>query len=803
MKTRVNGRHFAGVKRLAMCLSTTALTGLAGAGTALAQQDAPAVKREAMMERMIITAQKREESLQDVPVAVTLLDSALIEASYSRNIESLANAVPTLNFRKGNTTRNSALFLRGIGTISFSTAAEPSVSTVVDGVVLARSGMAFSDLYDIERIEILRGPQGTLFGKNASAGVLNIVTKRPGDVLGGEVSVSGFEEGEYRVNGSFDVPITDDLRSRFSVFYGSFDGNITNQAPLTEPSNDEDRINGYDHIGFRGLVEWDAAPGVRFTLIGDYSEEEDDCCADVLTTPPDDSPLGLVLTDLLTERGALPTGLDTRVVDHDLVTQTISQNAGLSLQADWDILPTVSLTSITAWRSWDNREIREGDFLSVGPSTLLDTTTGVQSPGTIQLHDDGPQEFRQFSQEIRFTSSTGGRFEWQAGLFYFNVESDRQFTRFTEVCLESASAPIAEAGGFQLLPCDESDPGFLGASATADFSTTFNNFGLFAQATYDILEDLRLTGGIRYNYDEVSFEHRRVNPTGVPLPGVRAEDFAAEGDTDASAVTGKAALQYDLTPDLTAYVSYARGYKGPAFNTFFNMIDEDTIPIEEETSNSYEGGLKASLLNGSLAASITGFYAAYNNFQANNFVIINEQVTTNLTNAGDVSTRGVELDVFGSITDQWSVSGGFAYTDARVDESNAPPAAGMGSFSEGARLAFAPKYALSAATEYVVPLPFADLDVYLNSDVSWRSGQRSSIGPEDDLDIDAYGLWNASIGVGDRDDTYRLTFIVKNITDTQFETINVGGGPAGTTRTQIPREADRFIGVNLRARFGG
>ncbi len=793
--------------------SLLALTVFAAPVAAIAQEEAEPLDEEtaedlsddvvdSMEERMTVTAQKREENIQDVPVAVTLLDSQTIEATFSRNIENLLNSVPTLNFRKGNTTRNSALFLRGIGTISFSTAAEPSVSTVVDGVVLARSGMAFSDLYDLERVEVLRGPQGTLFGKNASAGVLNIVTKRPGDELGGSISVSGFEEGEYQVTGAVDVPITDDIRSRFTFFYGTFDGNITNVAPVTEPLNGEDRVNGYEHVGIRGIVEWDVRPDLQVTVIGDYSEEDDDCCADILTTPPNDTPGGLLLTELLSSRGALPTGLDTRVVDHDLVTQTISQNAGISVQVDWDISSTLAFTSITAYRNWENQEIREGDFLSVGPTTILDTASGIQTPGTIQLHDDGPQEFDQVSQEFRFTSNTGGRFEWQAGVFYFHVNSDRQFTRFTEVCGESDSAPIAEIPGFALLPCDENDPGFLPASATANFSTTFDNVGVFGQATYDLLDDLRFTGGIRFNYDEVSFEHMRVNPTGAGAPGILPGDFMAEGDTDATAVTGKAAVQYDLTPDLLAYASYTRGYKGPAFNTFFNMTLEDTIPIEEETSNSYEGGVKATLLDGHLAVNVTGFFAEYNNFQANNFVIVGGEVTTNLTNAGDVSTRGVELDVFGEITDNWSVTGGFAYTDAEVDVSNAPQDILGGPFTAGARLAFAPEYALSAATDYVYPLPFSELNLHLNSDISWRSGQRSTIGPAEELDIDPYALWNASIGISNADDRYRASFIVKNIADVQFATINTGGGPFGTSRTQIPREADRFIGFNLRARFG-
>ena len=149
-----------------------------------------------LLEELIVTAQKREQSLQDVPIAVSVITEDQINASFSDNIEGLQALVPSVSFRTGNTTRNSALTVRGIGTVSFSIGAEPSVSTVVDNVVLGRSGQAFGGLYDLERVEVLRGPQGTLFGKNASAGVVNLSTKKPSEELEGYIQASIFEDNE-------------------------------------------------------------------------------------------------------------------------------------------------------------------------------------------------------------------------------------------------------------------------------------------------------------------------------------------------------------------------------------------------------------------------------------------------------------------------------------------------------------------------------------------------------------------------------------------------------------------------------
>ncbi|MFT6725009.1 MAG: iron complex outermembrane receptor protein, partial [Arenicella sp.] len=161
----------------------------------------PAFGQEGFLEEIVVTAQKREQSVQEVPIAVSVLSAEKIQSAHAIGLEGLQQLIPSVSFRKGNTNRNSAVVIRGIGTISFSTAAEPSVSTVVDGVVLGRSGQAFTDLYDLERLEVLRGPHGTLFGKNASAGVVNLTTKRPTEELSGSVDVSVFEDEEYRLKG--------------------------------------------------------------------------------------------------------------------------------------------------------------------------------------------------------------------------------------------------------------------------------------------------------------------------------------------------------------------------------------------------------------------------------------------------------------------------------------------------------------------------------------------------------------------------------------------------------------------------
>ena len=355
-----------------------------------AAQTAPAADvaaDEAPPGEIVVTAQKRTERLQDVPVAVSVLSGDAITSSSKPSLEGAAALVPSLNFVKAGTSLNQTLFLRGLGTSTLSIAVEPSVSTVLDGVVLSRAAEAFTDLADIERLEVLRGPQGTLFGKNASAGVINIISKRPKDVVGGEIEAGFyFNNGnEYRVKGAIDLPLGDGLRTRTTAFYNSYEGNIFNIAP-----NVNRRVNGLEHYGVRSLIEADVSDTVKLTLIGDYHHNDDDCCADVIAgmplfpfgstagTPgtPNPAPLALIQTVLPALQGNR-----TRAISQNLVTRTIETGYGFSGQFDVE-LGNQTVTSITAYRNFANNEIRDGTSIRKPSSAHRNRTISVRKPAT-------------------------------------------------------------------------------------------------------------------------------------------------------------------------------------------------------------------------------------------------------------------------------------------------------------------------------------------------------------------------------------------------------------------------------------
>ncbi|RDV01447.1 TonB-dependent receptor [Sphingorhabdus pulchriflava] len=800
-------------------LASSAMALIATASPAFAQE---AEDEGAVGAEIIVTAQKRAENVQDVPVAVSVISGDALEQQGGINIENAQYLVPSLNFRKSGTALNQSLYLRGVGTTTFSIGGEPSVGTVLDGVVLARSGEAFSDLVDIERIEVLRGPQGTLFGKNASAGVINIVSKRPGPDFGGYAE-GGFFFGngeEYRVRGGVNLPLSEKLGSRITGFYSKWDGNIVNETLGR-------RVNGYERYGIRGVVEARPSDTVTLTLIGDWRKSNDDCCAEVIGAPARNADGTVYATFNTRAATGLPPllGDRTRRVRQNLLTQALEKAWGISFQADVELNgPTI--TSITSYRGYDSNEIRDGDFLS------------TPYIGIVQSHDFGPQTGTTFTQELRLTSPTGGFFEYVAGLYYYQAEQERTFTRSNIAC----SASTLPAQGV-LTPCSTT----AGASTltfplgTATFGTTFKNMAGFGQATLNFSDNFRGIVGIRYTHDQLNGFHSRTNPVAgaananfdqgvyneyirqinlgaTPAAAQAAAVLASNGQPFRQKVTnnnwsGKAGLQYDISEDMMAYATYSRGYKGPGLNVFFNLNSNGTPPLAPETADSFEGGLKTTLLDGQMTLNIAGFYAKYKNFQANNPDFVLGQRVTRFTNAGTVSTRGFEIDMLYRPSDDFSLSGGVAYTDAKVDQFRLPPGAPItDQIPNGTQLPFSPKWKASLGSSYTIRTGgFADVE--LGAQGSYQSSQLALLVASPLIrqngTIKDYGLLDLSIALVGKDDRFRVSFLAKNVFDTSFAAAISDGGPlsAGNTgsssyRYIIPREADRYFGINARFNFG-
>ncbi len=776
------------LRRAAIAASVSSL---ALAMPAMAQDAAADTAVEEESNDIIVTANRVEQNLQDVPIAVSAVSGDRLLDTGTTSLENIGDLVPSVTFRKGTTSANSAIVMRGVGTITFSVAAEPSVSTIIDGIVLSRSGQSFIDLVDIDRLEVLRGPQGTLFGKNASAGLVNIISRGGTDTFQLDANAEYYEGDEYRFRGSVSGPLGDNLSARVTGFYGIYDGNITN---INAAANGN-KVNGYEHMGVRGILDYDNGP-IRLRLIADYFEADDDCCAEVTGVSR-----GAALDGLLAIPGGNARGEDQRIVNHNLVTRTLDEQMSVTLSGDFDISDTHTLSFVGGWRNWQNTEQREGDFL---PAAVV---------GTAQLHDQGFVETDQYSFEARIASDQTQPFSYQAGAFVWYSHNIQNFTRRNVQC--TASTRPALPGGAvpcNLLTFNTTTDTTIYPSATSASDVDSTNYALFTQATYRFSDMFSLTAGIRWTTDELSYTHTRapgVNlATGLPATGAGVSGNPAggtianggngtntsTGDSNNSNFSGRASFQFEPTEDLLFYASYTRGYKGPAFNVFFNhTAPTNSVPIDEETSDSYELGVRSQFAD-IVTLNATAFQVTYDGFQANNFILLNGAVVSNLTNAGSVRSTGFEIDALVEPTRGFTLRGSVAYADAKVRRFNPNPLTNAPDARNGTRLPLAPEWSYNLSADYETAIG-NDFRLYLGTQYAWTDDQFSDLGQAGP--IDSYGIWNAQIGVSDADDNYRLTFMARNLGDTSYVLLNTSAGQ----RLHIPRDADRYFGVGLRVKM--
>ncbi|MNF61279.1 TonB-dependent receptor [Pseudomonas sp. Irchel s3f7] len=700
---------------------------------------------EPTLTSVTVTATRREESLQKIPVAVSVVDGEQLERDNRNSVSSIVQQVPSLNFRTGASNKDTSLFVRGVGTISTSPGVEPTVATVIDGVVYARPGQTTLDLLDLERIEVLRGPQGTLFGKNASAGVLNIISRAPTAETQGYIDQSNYSGNESRTRfGLGGSLIPDTLKGSITTLFGSYDGNVDNEHNGQE-------VNGYNHKGARGKLEFTPNDDLKFTFIADYMQSHDD------------APNGVV-SESLTPAFAnalspVRASSDNRKINTDTRSHVDDINKGLSGQLDWS-LGDYTLTSITAWRGWDNTQYQDGDRLS---------TITAAFPGSADI---GDLAFDQYSQELRLASPKGEFLEYVGGLFYMHGKDDETYQR-------TLTTPTSVNRGI------------------ADYSTSNDSYAVFGESTLNFTSAVRGIAGLRWTHDDLEYDHRRVSTSATAVTGIQP-GTSSSGSVDEDGWSGRLGLQYDLTDTVTTYLTYSRGYKGPAYNVFFNMQPRDTDALKPETSNNWELGIKATSWNNRLITNVAVFHSEYDNYQANFFDTVAGQVVTRLVNAGSVSTEGVELDYALQATQQLKFSGALAYTHARIDEFACPPGAAASCNVNGKPLPYSPDWKSYVRADYSIPLDNG-LDVELGTDFSWQSEVQYDISQNPDTKQGAYGIWNASIALADYNNGWRVALLGKNLADKSYSPMLATGG--NYIYRAVPRDDERYFGVQLHKDF--
>lgn len=574
---------------------------MALAPAALAQQAEP--QQATTLDDIVVTAGKRSERLRDVPVAVTVVPEEVISQQNITEASDLSRAVPAFSGGRDQ------LRIRGVGTFSFARSSEASVGVVIDGVAQANAGPVSPQLFDVARVEVLAGPQGTLFGRNASAGVLNVVTNAPdpsGFEAVGHVDVGS--RNNLIVQSVLNMPINDSAAVRLTASFVRQPDRVTDVV-----TGDPDTPNAGN---IRGRLLWEPTPDLTLNLIADYSRtysSDGGEWAVYRSTP------GSALTTLLNGCGISPSvDNEFTCLSGDRVSR--STTSGISAQIDYQA-GSYLLTSITAGRAYD--EFGQGDADST-PINLLDI-------------NDSDRRIRNFSQEFRITSPGDGKITYVAGLYYF--DSDQTYSG-------------SQAGTLGLVPL----PLLLGQSFATDAHS--RSYAAFGQSTVRVSDVFRLLVGGRVNRDEVSASTTRTVYSGAIAPFASVDPVS--GSTQDDSFSYRLGAQYDLNPTTMAYLTYNRGYKGPAIN---DQAASSAVPVlvRPEIPHAWELGLKASVLDGRLGINAAAFHTRTTDFQTQYYdPTIPGYV---FGNAPELTTQGISIDGFGRAGD-FSFSGGAIYTDA-------------------------------------------------------------------------------------------------------------------------------------------
>jgi iron complex outermembrane recepter protein len=717
------------------------------------------------LEEITVTARRRAEPLQDVPVAVSVMTGAQLAAQNLNDIQDISAEIPSVEFRTGASNKDRDIFIRGIGTITTSPGVEPSVSTVVDGVVLARPGQATLELLDVDQIEVLRGPQGTLFGKNAAAGVVNVITTDPTTDFHGYADAGYYGGGdEYRFKGGVSGTLIEDkLTGLISAVYSHYNGNVDNLFDSTT-------VNGYERYGGREKLLFTPTDNLRLIFAADYLQSTDTVPTGVPAASGQLSyPTGVLnpnpgFAAVLESEGVVPSYQNTNI-SQNVNSHVKDENGGTSITADYALAGGYTLTSITAYRKWQNDQDQDYDQIS----TL--------TPAFPAVEDHGYLSFYQVSEEARIASPKGHFIDYQAGLYY----------------LQAVDTELYHRGIDQLIV-----PDVVSNYGTSSFGTHADNYSVFAEANFNFTDSFRAILGARAIRDTLSYTFQRVSSSPVAVPAI-ATSFASTGSTNDNSYTDRVGLQYDLSPDIHSYATYSRGYTGPAYNVFFNMAASATSPLKPETSNDYEIGFKSRILSDRLQLNIAGFITNFDNYQANFTDVLNGALVTRLINAGQVSTRGVEADVAYKPIDSLTFTGAGTRDNARVENFNCPPQAASSCNINGQPLPFAPDWKFNLDGNYVVPLTGV-LNAVVGSDYRWQSKVQYQLTETPDTIQGSYGIWDARLGLANDSQGWRVTAMVKNIADKSYSSYLAHGDLAGVMRW-VPRDNSRYAGIDVHKSF--
>jgi len=743
-------------------------------------------------EQVVVTARRVREDAQTTPLAVSVLSAATIADTGSFNVNRLKELLPSVQFYSSNP-RNSAITIRGLGAPFGLTndGVEPGVGLYVDGVFNARPAAATLDFLDVDQIEVLRGPQGTLYGKNTTAGAINVTTRRPSFTPEGELEISFGNYGYTQARGAISGPLSMQAAARLAFAATHRDGF------LTETGTGDD-INDLNNLGLRGQVLIQANEDLDLVLAADYTRQRAEGYAQVYAgVAPTLRAANRRYAQIAADLNYQPPSLNPfdRLTDADTPHRADQDAGGVSLTAEWDVAGG-TLTSISAWRFWDWDPSNDRDFLGLPVTTI----------------SANPSEQRQWTQELRYAGEISEDLKIVLGAFGFQQTIDAT----------GRQEQGAAAARFLLSPTPAAlTPGLLdGYGQTSDISSEHTSAALFGQLEWAITERLRLIPGVRYNYDEKSVDYESEvygglatnDPALIALQRSVLSPQSYDAEADDSNISGQITAAYQAHARVNLYATYATSFKSVGLNVAGLPTDAAGQPIvaaatiaPEEVTHA-EFGVKTTPWRGAVL-NIAAYNTEIDDYQAQ---VVNASIGVlrgYLANAEKVRVRGAELDFNARLSQRASAYATIAYADAEyVSFADAPAPLELTGGPQvvdisGARLPGVSEWAASVGGEYAFPggLLGREGEYFLAGDASYRSDFSSSPTPSPYLVVDGYGLVNGRLGFRS-DEGWDLFVWGRNLTDEDyFEFLSAAPGGSGLYVGYVGDP--RTVGVTLRGAF--
>lgn len=681
----------------------------------------PLVAQENFLEEIIVTAQKRQQSLQDVPLAVTAFDAKSLEESGFEDVTDLATQVPNLQISALFGTSNPKIFMRGIGNNSFNQTAQSKVAVYVDQVYLSAASGQLFQMFDLERIEVLRGPQGTLYGKNTTGGAISVMSKAPGEEFGGHLKASFGNYSAFNTEGAVNIPLSDQLSSRISFTTKNRDGYLTDLGS-------GNKVNDADNYAWRTSFKYSPTDNQEYLLNihGGESDSTHNNSEHRGLFDPDQLSLGniqrLSPAQVVARQGVDLLGYadpDSDPYRNTYGTDTFAEIEliGASLTGNIEFENGYMLTSVTGAEESKRHVLQEGNG----------------APSTVFTIDWGPSEFSQFSQEIRLTSPTDSDLRWIVGAFYFEEEGDvNNFYNLSDLAFS------------------------LGFQAFDQFYTQDTlGYAGFGQIVYDINDELTLTLGGRLSYEERDLDHTTYigddnrNHTLALVNADLTEDW--------SEWSGQVALDYKPNEQMTLYGSVSRGFTAGGFNTgAFNDPVGALEVFDPEILLSYEIGAKTEWFQRKLRLNAAAFYYDYSDLQVFTF---NESGLQFIENASDAEVSGIELELTALPIPELEISASLGLMNSEYKDFSTS----QGDLS-GNQLIGSPEKQFNTVIQYTQDIPVGSL-IY-RTDVTYTGNRFYDENERFDLSSEGGDtVVNVKVSYLNHEENLQLSLWSNNVTD--------------------------------------